>query len=175
LGNRPNVLAIFYKYAHDYERDYSLEANTLGGEIMGWWEDVKSTNVRVGGPTGMYNFVVLMSWWCSLLKGRPSGELSDCLHTLEDIDRTILSALHGTTGQPCTMPAPGGSSSNTATIVPTPQPRGTKRATPKEPSSRKQTTTKGSSSKKQTTTKGSSSRKRTAPEEPPSRKRLRSG
>ena len=126
---QPDILRIFYKNGHQYMKDYGLKAKALGARIMCWWEEVKSTgstvNVQFGGPTGVYNLVVLMSWWCSLLKGRPDNELSDCLHTLNDIDCVILSAIHNTV-QP---PRPS--------TTPPAQPRGSKRTATEDPLSRK--------------------------------------
>jgi hypothetical protein len=130
---RPKEVNTFFKFAHNYRKDYGLKADTLGADIMGWWKEVKSTGVCAGGPTGMYTFVVLMSWWCSLVEGRPSHERSDYLRTLDDIDRAILSALHSTTGQPCTPAVPP----TTSTTTPAPQRRGTKRTISEESSSRK--------------------------------------
>jgi hypothetical protein len=132
LQGWPKVLSIFYKNTHNYKKDYGLEANTLGAEIMGWWGEVKSAGIRVGGPTGMCSLVVLMCWWCSLLKGRPSHELTDCLRTLDDIDCTISSALCTMAGQPHATPTPGGCSSSVPAITPAPQPRGAKRTASRE-------------------------------------------
>lgn len=149
---RPKVLSRFYKNAHNYKKDYGLEANALGAEIMGWWGEVKSAGVRVGGPTGISSLVVLMCWWCSLLKGRPSHELTDCLRTLDDIDCTISSALRAMAGQPRATPTPGGCSSSVPAITPAPQPRGAKRTASGESSS--------SSRKRAASGESSSSRKR---------------
>lgn len=136
---RPDVLRVFYKNGHRYKKNYGLEAEPLGAKIMGWWEEVGSgstANVRFGGPTGVYNFVVLMCWWCSLLEGRPDNEHADCLRTLDNIDRAILSAIHITTIlPPVTTPSPAGSSR--ASTTPPTQPRGSKRTISEESSSRK--------------------------------------
>lgn len=103
---------------------------------MSWWEEIKATgspvNVCFGGPTGMYNLVVLVSWWCSLLKDRPDAELTDYLRTLEDIDRVVLSAICDTDSSSipassCGVPSPGASTPPLA-----PQPRGSKRTIPHE-------------------------------------------
>ena len=127
---RPEVLRVFFKHGHNYKRDYGLKAGTFGAEIMNWWGEIKSANVCFGGPTGMYTLVVLMSWWCSLLKGRPNDELSDCFRTLDDIDCTILSTIRNMAGQPSpTIPV--------STVSPTPPLRGTKRTMSDKQSSRK--------------------------------------
>ena len=132
---RPVVLRVFFKHGHKYKRDYELEAGSFGAEIMNWWEEIKSADVCFGGPTGMYTLVVLMTWWCSLLKGHPNDKLSDYFRTLDDIDRTILSAIRNMASQPSpAIPA--------STISPTPPPRGTKRTISDEPSSRKRLRTK---------------------------------
>jgi hypothetical protein len=143
LENRPKAVTTFFKNVHSYKKDYGLEIDTLGADIMGWWEVVKSTGDVVGGPTGMYTFVVLMSWWCSLLERQPSRDRSDYLRTLEDIDRALLSALHNTTSPPRTpatpptTPTTPAAPPTTSTTRPAPRPRGTKRASSEESSSRK--------------------------------------
>ena len=105
---------------------------------MAWWDEVKSAGaVRFGGPTGIYTIVVLMSWWCSLLKGRPNNELFDCLRTLDDIDSSILSAIRMATVQPSPAPTPNGPPLETPAAAPSQRPRGSKRPMPEEPSSRK--------------------------------------
>ena len=75
--------------------DYHLEVNTIGHQIMEWWAEISPSggvpSIRFGGSTGIYSLVVLMSWWCRLLKDEPDAEHADCLHTLTDIDR-VLSA-----------------------------------------------------------------------------------
>jgi hypothetical protein len=138
--NRPQILSVFFKNGHNYKKNYKLEAKSLGGEIMCWWEEIKisnvTVNVRYGGPTGVYTLVVLVSWWCLLLKGQPDNELVDCLRTIEDIDRVISSAIHNTSNQPPIAPSRAGSPSSTLTPA-APQPRGSKRVIPEEVSSRK--------------------------------------
>ena len=105
---------------------------------MAWWEEVKSAGaVPFCGPTGIYTIVVLMSWWCSLLKGRPNGELSDCLHTLDDIDSSILSAIRMAKDQPSPVTTPNGLPPKTPAAAPSPQPRGSKRPILEEQLSRK--------------------------------------
>lgn len=137
--NRPEVLSIFFKNGHNYKRNYGLEVEPLAADVMRWWEDIK-TSVCFGGPTGIYTLIVLMSWWCSLLKGRPDNELTDCLRTLEDIDGVILSTVHNLNGQPPVTPSLIGSSP-TASPTPTPhtmrQLRGSKRGFSEEVPSRK--------------------------------------
>ena len=139
MKSRPQVLPVFFKNGHNYTKGYGLEAKSLGADIMRWWEEITTTdgatNICFGGPTGIYNFVVLMSWWSSLLKGRPDDELVDFLRTLEDIDRAISSAVRDT-DRPITGPSCGGSL-ETPTISQACQPRGSKRAIPEETSSRK--------------------------------------
>ena len=137
MQKRPKVLASFFKNGHNYKKGYGLKAETLGIEIMGWWEQVKSAGVGFGGPTGMYTIVVLVSWWCSLLDGRPESELSDCLRTLDEIDQTILSAVRDTTDQPRATPTP----SDSSTVASSHGPRGSKRAVSDKPSSRKRART----------------------------------
>jgi hypothetical protein len=97
---------------------------------MHWWKEIMTTggaaNIRFGGPTGMYNFVVLMSWWSSLLKDQPDDKLTDYLRTLEDIDHAILSAVRNMNGQPPT-PSPNEPSLGTPPIPPVHESRGSKR------------------------------------------------
>lgn len=135
------MVRAFLKNGHHYTRDYGVNANTLGIEIMRWWEEISTAegvvNVRFGGPTGIYTLVVLMSWWCKQLKGKPESELVDCLLTLEDIDRAFLSAIHDINSPSPAAPSLNGSPPGGPTVPPTPQPRGCKRSTPGELPSRK--------------------------------------
>lgn len=135
---RPEVLRAFFKNGHNYKKGYGIKAITLGSEITQWWDEITSTgnttDICFGGPTGIYTIVVLMSWWCTLLKGRPDTELTDCLHVLKEIDRVILAAVQDITNQPTTS-SPN-RSSGTPTTLP-PQTCGVKRPIPEEPSSRK--------------------------------------
>ena len=130
MKNRPHVLSAFFKNGHNYKKDYGLKVESLGKETMCWWEEIKTTdgatNVRFGGPTGIYVLVVLMSWWCSLLKDQPDDKLTDCLRTLEDIDCVILSALRGTNDQSPIGPSPGGSSPEESATLPTHRTRDSK-------------------------------------------------
>lgn len=101
---------------------------------MGWWQEIKSAGAfKFGGPTGIYNIVVLMSWWCSLLKNQPTTEYSDCIRTLDDIDRAILSVIHITDGPSDPVPTSGGSSQKTSTVTPAEQPRGPRRVMSEDP------------------------------------------
>ena len=131
LKKRPNVITAFFKNGHNYRKDYALEARTLGAGTIAWWGEIKASNLYFGGPSGMYALIVLMVWWCSLLKNRPSDEAADHIRTLGDIDRTILSVINSRN------PPPGESSPMTSTIAATPRPRGSKRATSEEGPSRK--------------------------------------
>lgn len=74
---------------------------------MGWWSEICPPdgvpNIKFGGPTGIYALVVLMSWWCSLLKNKPDEEHTDCLRTLEDIDRVLQMAIKDIKNQPETL------------------------------------------------------------------------
>lgn len=132
-GKRPKVVNCFIKYGHKYKRNYELEATTFGTNVTQWWDEIKSTgsamNLRVGGPTGIHIIVVLMCWWCTLLRDRPETELTDFILVLEDIDRAILAAIQGPGNQPPTASPPDGSRSGTR-----PQARGVKRTTQEEPS-----------------------------------------
>jgi len=135
MVKRPAVMPLFHKNAHSYKKDYGVEVHTLGRQIMGWWSEISPRggvpNIRFGGPTGVYSLVVLLSWWCTLLKARPSEEHVDCLRTLTDVDHALSVVIgdienHSTT--PTSMLSP--------TSPPPPsQPR--KRANPGETSPRK--------------------------------------
>lgn len=132
MENRPKVVPAFFKTGHRYEAKYGLVEETLRPGVINWWAEIKSAGTYFGGPTGIYSIVVLMIWWGLLLKAQPSAELADYLHTLEDIDCTILSVIHNT---PTASP-PAASSSRASTVQPT-EPRGSKRASPGEGPSRK--------------------------------------
>ena len=60
---------------------------------MEWWAEISPFAdvpcIAFGGPTGIYSLVVLLSWWCALLKTRPVEEHTDCLRTLTDIGRDL--------------------------------------------------------------------------------------
>lgn len=90
-------MPIFHKNAHNYRRDYHLKAHTLGRQIMAWWSEISPPggvpNVKFGGTTGIYSLVVLMSWWCTLLKSEPDAGRVDCLRTLTDVDRALSTAI----------------------------------------------------------------------------------
>jgi len=131
LGNRPKVVSAFYKNGHNYRKDYELEAKTLGADIIAWWDEIKASNLYFGGPTGTYTLIVLVTWWGLLLKGRPNGDTSDYLRTLDDIDRTILSVVDSR------KTPPGKSTPRMPMVAETPQPRGSKRAASDEGTSRK--------------------------------------
>ena len=83
-----------YKNAHNYWKNYGVEVHALGRQIMGWWAEICPPggvqNVHFGGSTGVSTVIVLMSWWCLLLKDKPSGEHTDCLRMLEDINQVLL-------------------------------------------------------------------------------------
>ncbi|KAF9791998.1 hypothetical protein BJ322DRAFT_1015928 [Thelephora terrestris] len=94
---RPAVIRAFHKNRHSYQRDYGVDVYTLGGEIMEWWAEIcppRGPGVKFGGPTGIYTLIVLMSWWCALLEGKPQKEHADCLRILKDIDRVLLTTIN---------------------------------------------------------------------------------
>lgn len=107
---------------------------------MRWWEEIKSAGaIQFGGPTGIYNIIVLMSWWCSLLKNQPASEHSDCIRILDDIDRSILSATPIITDSSNYTPGPSRSVSEdpTSAVARAHQPRGSKRGMSEDAVSRK--------------------------------------
>lgn len=135
--NWPQVLSTFFKNRHNYKKNYQLELDPLGSGIMHWWEELK-TSVHFGGPTGIYTFIVMVTWWSSLLKGRPDNELANYLRTLEDVDRVLLSAIRNTTNQsPASSPTERSPMVPPVLAPPAPQPRGSKRSISVGPSSRK--------------------------------------
>ena len=140
--NRPQVLATFFKNGHRYTKDYQLNAKSLGAETMRWWEGIKGS-VGFGGPTGIYTLVVLVSWWCTLLKGQPNGELADCLRALEDINAVFLSVIRNMNNErPTTLSSTRSSPvappvAPPALTTPVPQLRGSKRNVTEEAMPRK--------------------------------------
>ena len=130
----------FFKNGHNYRKDDGLEAITLSADIIQWWDEINSTsnttNVYFGGPTGISTIVILMSWWCKLLKGQPDANLSDCLRTLEEVDRAILAAVQDVRNRSSTSPPD--SSSSRMPIASPPQTCGAKQLISDEPPSRKQ-------------------------------------
>lgn len=97
ITKRPSVIPLFFKYAHNYKKDYRLDANTLGPQIMAWWAEIcsegETPGVCYGGPSGIYSLVVLMSWWCALLKEEPEHKRIDLNLTLTNIDAVFQLAI----------------------------------------------------------------------------------
>lgn len=97
IKNRPKVVQVFYKNAHNYHKNYGVNGKVLGEQIMKWWEEIISpgaaSGVRFGGPTGIYSLVVLMTWWCSLLKMKPVEEHTHCISTIVQIDYAFITAI----------------------------------------------------------------------------------
>lgn len=126
--NRPDVVPKFLKNAHNYRKDYKIEVHTLGHQIMKWWGEICPPGgvprIQFGGSSGVYTLVVLLSWWCRLLKVRPHGEHADCLRILADVDRVLLAAINEI---------------RDCTAVPTPPSRSQKRPAPTETLPRKRT------------------------------------
>ena len=95
---RPAVVPTFYKNGHNYRKDYGVEAHTLGRQIREWWVEICHPNgrssVQFGGPTGIYSLVVLITWWCKLLRAKPDAEHVECIRALEDIDRALVAAIN---------------------------------------------------------------------------------
>lgn len=91
MQNRPKVVSAFYKSGHKYERSYELEANSLGREILSWWDEISRNDlVDVGGPTGICTMIVLASWWSKLLGKDPQSDLTQFSTFIDDFNRAIL-------------------------------------------------------------------------------------
>ena len=70
---------------------------------MEWWTEIRPPNgpgVQFGGPTGIFSLVVLMSWWCALLKEKPEEERADCYRILKDIDQVFSMAINNMKNRP---------------------------------------------------------------------------
>lgn len=84
------MIPLFYKNGHNYRKDYGLEAEILGPKVMTWWAEIcsegESSGVQFGGPTGIYSLVVLLTWWCALLKDEPNHKHIDCLVTIANVE-----------------------------------------------------------------------------------------
>ena len=96
---------MFYKNGHNYQKDYGIEARTLGHQIMSWWAEICLAGVlgvQFGGPTGICTLAVLMSWWCVRLKEKLDEECTDCLRILKDIDKVLLMAIDNIKSHPAT-------------------------------------------------------------------------
>ena len=64
---------------------------------MKWWAEIcppYGSGVCFAGPTGIYSFVILLTWWCKLLKGKPAGQQQDCLRVLKEVDQALLVAVN---------------------------------------------------------------------------------
>ena len=49
---------------------------------------------------GIYSLVVLLSWWCSLLRAKPEIEHIDCLRTLEEVNRALVATVNNLKNRP---------------------------------------------------------------------------
>ena len=136
MKNRPKVIGVFIKYGHKYTRDYGLEAGPLGQDISAWWREVAATaHAGYGGTTGIYTLIVLMTWWCGLVRDQPESERAKYVSIVEDLNCGVLAALRST-GTPL--------GSSTTDLLPTalptssqPNKRPTKRAATEDHPSRK--------------------------------------
>jgi len=74
---------------------------------MEWWSEICPPggvpSVRFGGPTGIYALVVLLSWWCTLLKGKTDKERADYLQTTVAVNHAFLAAINGIKNHPTTL------------------------------------------------------------------------
>lgn len=113
VSERPPVICLFHKNAHNYKKDYSVEVCTLGRQIMKWWRELcppgEPPKVQFGGPTGICTLIVLLSWWCAPLVTKSGGEQADYLRTLADVDHALLEAIddirrHPATSTPTPLP-----------------------------------------------------------------------
>ena len=108
-AKRPAVVRLFHKNGHNYRKDYHLAVRTLGRQVMEWWSELCPPggvlSIQFGGPTGIYTIVVLLSWWCSMLKPHPENERADCLRTLIDVNRALLAAVNHLKHQVASTPA----------------------------------------------------------------------
>ena len=97
IASRPVVIRLFLKNAHNYDKNYGINVHTLGCQITEWWAELSppsgAPSIRFGGPTGVYTLVVLLSWWCLMVKVKPVGEHADCLRTLADVNRVLLTEI----------------------------------------------------------------------------------
>jgi hypothetical protein len=88
------VVAAFLKNGHAYGRDYHTESNSLGRDISAWWDEISGTaHVGFGGPAGIYLMVVLMSWWCSLLKDSLDSDRVGYTVLVDKLNHAILQAI----------------------------------------------------------------------------------
>jgi len=118
--SRPDVIAIFLKNHHNYKRDYGLEAHSLGSAISKWWREINGTaHVGFGGPTSIYTMIVLMSWWCSLLRDLSDAQRADYVVIVEELNRAVTAAIQRAK-QPSDTPS---SASPSSLNTPTPPPQ----------------------------------------------------
>ena len=95
MKTRPGVIHDFYKNGHCYRRNYALDsAHSLGRSILTWWDEISEVgHVRFGGPCGIYTLVVLTTWWCCLLAGKPKSECADYLSFVQQFNHAILESI----------------------------------------------------------------------------------
>ena len=140
MESRPKAVELFLKNGHNYEREYGLEVHSLGREISTWWGEIKAAvHIGYGGTTGIHILIVLMTWWCKLLRNEPDSERAKYVAIVKEQNRTLLDALHSmdqsqgvrlsaTDSLPTALPA-----------APRPNNRPAKRASFRVASSRKRT------------------------------------
>lgn len=108
---------------------------------MWWWAELcppgEAPKVQYGGSTGMYTIVVLLSWWCTLLKGKPEGEHAECLQTLEDVDHVLVATIDDLEKNPITSTAPPPTPTAPPPTTPPTRSRSRKRANTEVSTSRK--------------------------------------
>ena len=84
--NRPTEIAAFMKYARDFRRGNSVDPETFGAKVLGWWITIQPTTRKAwppsheqpsadlsfdyfkrGGPNGTFLMILCLSWWASAL------------------------------------------------------------------------------------------------------------
>ena len=138
VKSRPTVVGVFIKYGHNYRRSYGLEARSFGQEVSTWWGEISATaHAGYGGTTGIYTLIVLMTWWCGLLRKQSDSERAEYVAIVEDLNRAVLDALRSTDKTPGVCSPTTNSLPIASPVSPQPNNRHAKRASSIDLSSRK--------------------------------------
>lgn len=98
------MISAFFKSGHKYERSYDLEADSLGREILAWWDEISEKGfIDVGGPTGIYTMVVLASWWSKILEDDPHADRTQFSTFVDNFNHAISKAINNPTTGPSTI------------------------------------------------------------------------
>ena len=84
--NWPTEITAFMKYARDFRHSNSVDPETFGAKVLGWWLTIQPTTCKAwplsheppsvdlsfnyfkrGGPNGTFLMILCLLWWASAL------------------------------------------------------------------------------------------------------------